>query len=105
MSIHSTLSSGADQSAHATPLHCEDYTTPSQVMALVKEHIESLLLEETLSQKDTEAKQIYADHFLTELSKTTEDIPDHIYHQIRLKDPSQIVNSQGYSASKKLHRP
>ncbi|KAG6901289.1 hypothetical protein C0995_014033 [Termitomyces sp. Mi166 len=66
----------------ATPSHRKDYATPSQIMALVQEHIEALSLEEILSKKDKEVKQRYADRFLMELSKTTDDVPDHIYHQI-----------------------
>ncbi|KAG6901036.1 hypothetical protein C0995_001827 [Termitomyces sp. Mi166 len=77
----------------ATPPHRKDYAMPSQIMALVREHIEALSLEEILSKKDEEAKQRYADCVLMELPKTTDDVPDHIYHQIRLKNPTHVVNS------------
>ncbi|KAG6859273.1 hypothetical protein C0995_010095 [Termitomyces sp. Mi166 len=87
------------------PLHCEDHTSPSQIMALIRERVEHLSLEKLLAKKDTEAKQRYADCFPSELPKTTEDIPNHIYHRIRLKDPSKVVNSRGYSAPKRFHEP
>ncbi|KAG5341404.1 hypothetical protein C0989_010770 [Termitomyces sp. Mn162] len=71
---------GAIHFAHVTPIHCEDYALPSQVIALVREQIEGLLLEEILIQKDTQAKLTYADQFLTELPKTMDRGPNHIYH-------------------------
>ncbi|KAG6858912.1 hypothetical protein C0995_012986 [Termitomyces sp. Mi166 len=91
--------------ACAESMHREDYASPSQIMALIWEHIESLSLEETLSQKDAEAKQTYQDRFLSELPKTTNDVPNHIFHRIWLKNPSKIVNARGYSTPKKFHEP
>ncbi|KAG5725077.1 hypothetical protein E4T56_gene10250 [Termitomyces sp. T112] len=76
-----------------------------QVMAWVQERIEVLSLEETLEKKDAEAKKTYTDCFPSKLPRTTDNVPNHIFHRIRLKDPSKVVNAQGYSAPKKFHEP
>ncbi|KAG6883543.1 hypothetical protein C0992_008516 [Termitomyces sp. T32_za158] len=86
-------------------IHCEEYATPNQVMALLRERIETLSLEERLTQEDAEAKQTYQDRFPAELPRTTKDVPNHIFHRIRLKDPSKVMNARGYSAPKKFHEP
>ncbi|KAG6867568.1 hypothetical protein C0993_001089 [Termitomyces sp. T159_Od127] len=88
-----------------TSPHWEDHAPPEQIMALIQEQIETLSLEEELRWKDNKAKQLYADCFPSELPKTSDEVPNHIYHRIRLKDPLQIVKSRGYGAPKKFHEP
>ncbi|KAG5725083.1 hypothetical protein E4T56_gene10298 [Termitomyces sp. T112] len=80
---------GAEQQERTKLIHREDYTSPSQVMAWVRERIEVLSLEETLEKKDAEAKKTYADCFPSKLPRTTDN----------------VVNAQGYSAPKKFHEP
>ncbi|KAG6876612.1 hypothetical protein C0993_001927 [Termitomyces sp. T159_Od127] len=72
---------GTRQHEHPMDIHHEDYNASSQIMALIQQ-IETLSLEEELAQKDMEAKHVYADHFHNEPSKTTDKVPDHIYHCI-----------------------
>jgi hypothetical protein len=43
----------------------------------------------------------FADCFPLHLPDTTDDIPGHMFHCIRLKDPTKVNNGKGYAASKK----
>ncbi|KAG5335951.1 hypothetical protein C0989_012512 [Termitomyces sp. Mn162] len=79
---------GAKQYGHTEGIHHEDYAPPGQIMALIRERIETLSLEEELEKRHAEAKHVYADHFPSELPKTTDE----------------VVKSQGYSAPKKFHK-
>ncbi|KAG6903296.1 hypothetical protein DXG01_000598, partial [Tephrocybe rancida] len=60
---------------------------PETVMAHVRERIESIAFQEMLRKKDEEFKHTFADRFPIRLPDTTDYVPDHIYHRIRLKDP------------------
>ncbi|KAG6896784.1 hypothetical protein C0992_006090 [Termitomyces sp. T32_za158] len=103
--IRRKISSGAERHVRGTSIDREEHATPDQIMALVQERIKMLSLEEKLAQKDTEAKHRYADRFPAELPQTMDEVPNHIYHRIRLKDPSKVVNARGYSAPKRFHEP
>ena len=73
-------------------------------MAAVRERIETMIsFQERLAKKEIEMRQKNADRFPLRLPDTTSEVPDHIYHRIRLKDPNQIVKGRGYSAPKKYH--
>jgi hypothetical protein len=72
-------------------------------MAAVRERIETISFQETLAKKDAEMRCKYEDRFPLRLPDTTTDVPNHIYHRIRLKDPNKVVKGHGYSAPKKYH--
>ena len=79
------------------------YLLPAPIMAAVRERIETISFQERLAKKEIEMRQKNADRFPLRLPDTTSEVPDHIYHRIRLKDPNQIVKGRGYSAPKKYH--
>ena len=79
------------------------YLLPAPIMAAVHERIGIILIQEKLTKKDAKMKQEYRDHFPLQLPDTTTEVPDHIYHWIRLKDPNQTIKGHGYSAPKKYH--
>lgn len=73
---------------------------PAAVMLQVRDRMETLAFEAHLKQKDAEMKARYTDLFTHRLPDVG-DIPDHIYHRIRLKDPTKVNNGRGYAAAKK----
>ena len=77
------------------------YLLPAPIMAAVRERIETISFQETLARKEAEMKKKYEDRFPLRLPDTTSDVPDHIYHRIRLKDPNKVMKGRGYSAPKK----
>ena len=79
------------------------YLLPAPIMAAVRERIENISFQEMLAKKDKEMKERYEDRFPLRLPETTNDVPDHIFHRIRLKDPNQVSKGRGYSAPKKYH--
>lgn len=79
------------------------YLLPAPIMAAVRERIETISFQEMLAKKEEELKSKYADRFPLRLPDTTNDVPDHIYHRIRLKDPNMTMKGRGYSAPKKYH--
>ena len=79
------------------------FLLPAPIMAAVRERIEIISFQEGLAKKDAEMKQKYKDRFPLRLPDTTTEVPDHIYHRIRLKDPNQTIKGRGYSAPKKYH--
>lgn len=79
------------------------YLLPGPVMAAVCECIETISFQETLKKKDADLKQKYADCFPLRLLDTTDDLPDHNFHRMWLKDPNKVTKGQGYSAPKKYH--
>ncbi|KAG6909378.1 hypothetical protein DXG01_000820 [Tephrocybe rancida] len=76
---------------------------PPAIMAAVRERVESIALQEKLREKDCKLKETFADRFPLRLLDTTETVPNHIYHHIRLKDPNKVVNARGYATPKKYH--
>jgi hypothetical protein len=81
------------------------YLLPAPIMAAVREHIETISFQERLTKKEMEIKKKYADWFLLRLPDTTNDVPDHIYHRIWLKNPILTVEGCGYSVPKKYQEP
>ena len=79
------------------------YLLLAPIMAAVCERIEIISIQEKLTKKDAEMKQEYRDRFPLQLPDTTTEVPDHIYHQIWLKDINQTIKRRGYSAPKKYH--
>ena len=79
------------------------FLLPAPIMAAVRERIETISFQETLAKKDKEMKSKNADRFPLRLPDTTNDVPDHIFHRIRLKDPNKIMKGRGYAAPKKYH--
>jgi hypothetical protein len=79
------------------------YLLPAPLMAAVRERIEELSYEEFLTQEDAKFKERFVDRFPLQLPETTNDLPNHIYHRIRLKDPHKITRSRGYTSAKKYH--
>jgi hypothetical protein len=79
------------------------YLLSEPIMAAIRERIEQLSHEEFLIQEDAKLKIQFADHFPLRLPDTTEDILNHIYHRIRLKDPHKITRSHGYTSAKRYH--
>ena len=78
------------------------YLLPAPIMAAVREQIETISFQEMLTKKDKEMKEKYVDRFPLRLPDNN-DMPDHIYHRIRLKDPNHVNKGCGYSAPKKYH--
>jgi hypothetical protein len=78
------------------------YLQPAPIMAAVREQIETIALQETLTRRDKELKRTFSELFPIKLPNAA-DIPTHIYHRIRLKDPSKVITGRGYSAPKKFH--
>jgi len=77
------------------------YVLPAPIMAAVRDRIETLAFQELLKAKNAAMKLKYTDRFPTRLPDTTTGIPDHIFHRIRLKDPSKVTSGRGYAAPKK----
>src|SRR6202789_3380423 len=77
------------------------YLLPGPVMAAVRERLEGLAFQEVLKSEDAKMKRKYADRFPTRLPDTTDHVPGHMFHRIRLKDPTKVNNGKGYAAPKK----
>ena len=67
------------------------YLLPAPIMAAICECIEAISLQDKLLKKDKEMKEKYGDCFPLCLPDTTTNVPDHIYHRIRLKDPNRAI--------------
>src|SRR6202790_199921 len=78
---------------------------PGPIMAAVRDRIEGLATQELLKNKDAKMKLKFADRFPLCLPDSTEDIPGHMFHRIRLKDPTKANNGKGYAAPKKYQEP
>lgn len=75
----------------------DGHLLPPQIMAAVHEQMEVINLQEVLKKKDAKMKHTYADCFPHNLPNVNlDEVPNHIYHRIRLKDPTNIVRKQGY---------
>jgi hypothetical protein len=74
---------------------------PGPVMAAVRDRIEALSFQEVLKAKDAKMKLKFADRFPLRLPDSTADVPGHMFHRIRLKDPTKVNNGKGYAAPKK----
>jgi hypothetical protein len=70
-------------------------------MAAVRDRIEALSFQEVLQAEDAKMKLRFADRFPLHLPDSTEDVPGHMFHRIRLKDPNKVNNGKGYTAPKK----
>ena len=70
-------------------------------MATVRDRIEGLAFKEVLKAEDAKMKAKYADRFPTRLPDTTDHVPVHMFHRIRLKNPTKVNNGKGYAAPKK----
>ena len=77
------------------------YLLPAPIMAAVRDRIESIAFQEVLKAKDTQMKLKFADRFPLRLPDNMDDLPEHIFHRIRLKDPTKVTNGRGYAAPKK----
>jgi len=76
---------------------------PLAIMAAVRDRIEILSHTERLQLLDRKMKTQYADCFPLRLPDTSlDDVPNHIFHRIRLKDPDKITRGRGYSAPKRF---
>ena len=79
----------------------DGHLLPPQIMAAVRERMEAINLQEILKKKDAEMKLTYADRFPRDLPNVNlDEVPNHIYHRIRLKDPTKVVRKRGYAAPK-----
>ena len=79
------------------------YLLPAPIMAAVRERIEAISFQKRLAKKEAEMREKYRDRFPLRLPDTTFEVPNHIYHRIRLKDPNKTTKGRGYSAPKKYH--
>ena len=70
-------------------------------MAAVRDCIEGLAFQEVLKAEDAKMKAKYANWFPTWLPNTTDHVPSHMFHCIRLKNPTKVNNGKGYAAPKK----
>jgi hypothetical protein len=70
-------------------------------MAAVRDRIEALSFQEVLKAKDAKMKLKFTDRFPLRLPDSTADVPGHMFHRIRLKDPTKVNNGKGYMAPKK----
>ena len=77
------------------------YLLPGPIMAAVRDRIEGLAFQELLKEKDAKMKHKFADRFPLRLPDSTADVPGHMFHRIRLKDPTKVNNGKGYAAPKK----
>jgi hypothetical protein len=77
------------------------YLLPGPIIAAVRDRIEGLAFQEVLKAKDAQVKLKFADRFPTRLPDSTDDVPGHMFHRIRLKDPNKVNNGKGYAAPKK----
>src|ERR1700723_108755 len=59
------------------------------------------MFQELLKVEDTKMKLRYANRFPMRLPDTTDHVPGHMFHRIRLKNPTKVNNSKGYAAPKK----
>ncbi|KAG5335587.1 hypothetical protein C0989_000938 [Termitomyces sp. Mn162] len=75
---------------------------PKTILTMVWEHIKGLAFQVKLQKKDAELKEQYADQFPARLLNI-QAIPNHIHHQIQLKDPHKVIKAWGYAAPKKYH--
>ncbi|KAH6903572.1 hypothetical protein BKA70DRAFT_1373963 [Coprinopsis sp. MPI-PUGE-AT-0042] len=66
---------------------------PPSIMAMVREHIETIAFQQMLAKKDEALKKEYADRFPLRLPDTTDDVPDHIYHRIRLRLTTSLLTA------------
>jgi hypothetical protein len=69
-------------------------------MAAVWDHIETLAFQEMLRAKDAQVKLRFGDCFALRLPDSINDLPDNIFHRIRLKDPTKVTKGKGYAAPK-----
>jgi RNase H-like domain found in reverse transcriptase/Reverse transcriptase (RNA-dependent DNA polymerase)/Integrase zinc binding domain len=81
------------------------YLLPGPIMAAVRHRIEGLAFQEMLKEEDAKIKLKYADRFPTRLPDTTSHVPGHMFHRIRLKNPTKVNNGKGYAAPKKYQEP
>jgi hypothetical protein len=70
-------------------------------MAAIRDCIEAISFQEVLKTKDAKMKLKFADRFPLRLPDSTDNVPGHMFHQIRLKDPTNVNNGKGYMAPKK----
>lgn len=78
------------------------YLLPAPVMAAVRERIETISFQEMLAKKEAEMRSRYRDRFPLCLPDTTTDVPDHIYHRIRLKDPNKTIKAMDIQRPKNI---
>lgn len=80
------------------------YLLPAAVMLQVRDRIEVLAFQERLQEEERVMRAKYADCFPLRLPDQV-DVPDHIYHRIRLKDPSIVVRKGPYAPAKQNAGP
>ena len=73
-------------------------------MAAIRDRIEALSFQEVLKAEDMKMKLKFADRFPLCLPDSTADVPSHMFHHIRLKDPNKVNNGKGYAAPKKYQK-
>ena len=76
------------------------YLLPGPIMAAVLDRIEGLAFQEVLKDEDTKIKLKYTNRFPVQLPNTTDHVPGHMYHRIRLKDPTKVNNGKGHATPK-----
>ncbi|KAG5335027.1 hypothetical protein C0989_002431 [Termitomyces sp. Mn162] len=100
-----TSSPSSENTAEQKPApELEEREAPNSktILAMVWKHIEGLAFQVKLQKKDAKLKEQYADQFPARLLDI-QAVPTHIYHQIWLKDPHKVVDTWGYTVSKKYH--
>ena len=78
------------------------YLLPSPIMAAVQDCIEGLAFQKVLEEANQKMKLRFADCFPLRLPDNTTEVPGHMFHCIRLKDPTKVNNGKGYAAPKKF---
>lgn len=67
-------------------------------MAAVRDCIKSITFQEVLKERDAQMKLKFIDHFPLWPSDNIDNLLEHIFHHIWLKDPTQVTNGRGYAA-------
>ena len=81
------------------------YLNPAPILATIQERIETLALQTSLEKLDAEMRQKHANRFPTQLPDVVNELPDHIYHCIKLKNLDLVMKQRAYATPKKYHKP
>lgn len=84
----------------ALPARLDASKLTRKIVAAVRKRIVSLSFEEERQEAERNIHVEFADMFPTRLPDFA-DMPDHIYHRIRLIDNNKVVRGRGYTSAKK----
>ena len=73
---------------------------PLELMAAVKDRIETLTLQAELTERDAEMRKKFMDRFPADIPHV-DHLPTDVYHRIKLKDINKVITAWSYSCPKK----